>query len=449
MANRDERGVLLIGSYLILSLFLIYSSALTIRTSAQQLGANRTHDQFQAMDLAQAAMEQIREDLYAGAIHRIGMNGDVLGALAWIDSINAGPATNPNFYYNSEANAMAVTLPGGTGTAWVESVTQVDPLNQLSARDVVIQAMADVGGVRRRIRSLYRMDMGMSDIFRYAYFVNNYGWLAQSGSTTIEVYGDVRANGDLAFSGAMGSVKVNGDAYASANPDVINPITNNPATGTIAGDPTQDTGWSTYWANKPQQARPAEELVGPSRPAIAGSNPIYPLGWDSDVPQQAFYPQQAVQDIPYMGDLELYRTMATLHNGGAGSTVSFRNIGADGTPGTADDYNDSVASNYTASQPLILIGTVANPIVLDGPFVADGDVIIRGVVTGKGSIYAGRNVHVVGSITYNKPLTWLKVERDTATGRLKETLNGTFLGTVCTNGTYITPTGTVPIGCAP
>lgn len=447
MRARDERGVLLIGSYLILSLFLIYSSALTIRTSAQQLGATRIHDTFQALDLAQAAMEQVREDLYAGVQFRSGMSGDVLGALDWLDDIDTGSATNPNFYYTAENAALEVDLPSGSGSAWVESIDMVDPMNQLSPRDVVIQSVAEVGGVRRRIRSLYRVDMGVSDVFRYAYFVNNYGWLTQSGSTSIEVYGDVRANGDLMFSGTMTSFKVNGDAYASQNPNVINPITESAATGDITGDPSQATSWSNYWSNKPAAARPSQKLVSNSSPAIQGSDPTYAQGWESDVPQQSFYENQAVQDIPYMGDLELYRTMATAHKSGAGSTVSFRNVGSDGVPGTADDYSQTISSNYASTEPLILIGTTTNPIVLDGPFVANGDVIIRGVVSGKGSIYAGRNVHVVGSITYKKPLQWLKVERDTHTGRLREVSAGTNLGTVCNNGAYVVPGGTVPAGC--
>ena len=48
---------------------------------------------------------------------------------------------------------------------------------------------------------------------------------------------------------------------------------------------------------------------------------------------------------------------------------------------------------------LILEGTDANPIVLDGDIYVSGDVIIKGVVKGRGAIYAGRNMYVAGKLT--------------------------------------------------
>lgn len=58
---------------------------------------------------------------------------------------------------------------------------------------------------------------------------------------------------------------------------------------------------------------------------------------------------------------------------------------------------------------LILIGTPDNPINLDGDIFAKGDVIIRGPYTGKGAIYAGRNLYIVGDVYLHdsaKPAQW-------------------------------------------
>jgi hypothetical protein len=50
-------------------------------------------------------------------------------------------------------------------------------------------------------------------------------------------------------------------------------------------------------------------------------------------------------------------------------------------------------------------------------------VVIKGVVTGRGTIYAGRNVHVVGNLTYlnppkwEKPLTDMKAAKDANLGK--------------------------------
>ena len=60
------------------------------------------------------------------------------------------------------------------------------------------------------------------------------------------------------------------------------------------------------------------------------------------------------------------------------------------------------------SSPVTLAGTASDPIVLSGPVVIEGDIAIKGYVTGRGTIYAGRNVHVIGDLTYKNPPSWPK-----------------------------------------
>lgn len=57
---------------------------------------------------------------------------------------------------------------------------------------------------------------------------------------------------------------------------------------------------------------------------------------------------------------------------------------------------------------VILIGTWDFPIIIDGPVVFDSDVWIRGFVSGRGTIYAGRNIHIIGDINYKNPPYWPK-----------------------------------------
>ena len=47
-----HRGFILISSYLLLSLFLTYSSLLSVRTLSQRLATDHFRDQLQALDLA-------------------------------------------------------------------------------------------------------------------------------------------------------------------------------------------------------------------------------------------------------------------------------------------------------------------------------------------------------------------------------------------------------------
>ena len=82
-------------------------------------------------------------------------------------------------------------------------------------------------------------------------------------------------------------------------------------------------------------------------------------------------------EMPNLSDLSQYETEALT----AGSSIS---IG--GTPMTNAVFGDEGGETGN----LYLIGTAADPIVLDGPVVVQGDVIISGHVTGQGAIYAGR-----------------------------------------------------------
>ena len=55
---------------------------------------------------------------------------------------------------------------------------------------------------------------------------------------------------------------------------------------------------------------------------------------------------------------------------------------------------------------VVLIGTWDFPITIDGPVVFESDVIIRGFVSGRGTIYSGRNIHIIGDISYRNPPYW-------------------------------------------
>jgi hypothetical protein len=486
-----NRGFLLLSSYLVLSLFLVYSGALAIRTISQQVVADRLHNRLQALDLAQAAMEQLREDLYlffSTEIYQLQYGGDAVRALAWLDALNPlnplpldrpfllpevqGVVDGPTPL--SEASPRRSILPVGSGQAWIVSVTPLDQAAILSPRNVTIEATATVGPVTKRIRATYQIALGVSDIFRYAYFMNNYGWMDVRGTNRVKIFGEVRANGDLDFTsdvvwgGQLPKIVLNGDIYAAANPDLINPITGLPTTGDITGDPGQtsswDSPWDEYWYDhyKERRTRPTQRLTAASQPAIGGAPLLLPegQGWESDVPEQKKAEAQPVEDIPYLGNLSLYKDLATEYNSGAGSTLTYLDAGADGIYGNGDDVQRTVSAIYAGpngtagdgddTTPLVLVGTQSSPIVIDGPIVIPGDVIIVGNVSGRGTVYVGRNVHLLGSVIYTDPPVWPDLERDLASGQIRDLVGGGIysnLGTVCNDGTYFAPGKVVSGGC--
>jgi len=474
----DNRGFVLISSYLLLFLFLIYSNALTVQTMTQRTVADRARDQLQATNLAQGAVEQLTDEFYqflATSIYQLAYQGDAIKTMQWLDQLGQSIVSSANppspLFVLADRNADGVitaedmvsgqldgtaanprltSLPPGNGTSWLASITSLNPADPLATRRVTLLGEATIGGVTKRIRAVYDIELGMSDIFRYAYFVNNYGWFDVGGSNKLFVRGEVRANGDLTFSGKTSQIQVNGDLYAAKNPQLINPVTKQPAVGTITGDPAESATQSAYWtacATDPcgtDVARPTQKVTFPGQPAIGGSQRVLPYGkgWDSDNPNQKRFAAQSTQPIPYLGNLTFYKSLALQK----GSKLTYYN--------SATKKTQTINAVYTSNDPLVLVGTASKPIVLDGPVVVPGDVIIKGYVQGRGTIYAGRNVHVVGELKYVQPPQWTRLERNQVTGRIAR--QGLWsspsnpesnLGTVCNNGTYVAPGNPLPSGC--
>ena len=465
-----NRGFVLISSYLILSLFLVYSSTLSIRMLGQRLTADHFRDGLQALDLAQGASQQLQERFHEFLTSEIYQNyyaGNAISALEWLDSLGEvlsgdKPKEKDQLLFDldgndardatSSDNAFPVlglpTIRTATdATAWLVSITNPGG-GMLDPRRVTIEAVGRVGTMTKRIRTTYQVGLGMSDIFRYAYFLNNYGWMDAQGNVLI--HGEVRSNGDLRFSG---NVTVNGDLYASENSDVHDPTDPESSTsqGLILGDPYEWSaleywGIKNTWGGQWKGARPNKRLVLDGQPTIAGDAGILPYGYGYET--QDKFQEQPMHPMPYLGDLSIYKKIAK----------NFKNPGPDGQLGTPDDttgstlvyYNTAtgvvdgmtrtINEKYENNEPLVLVGTASNPIEINGPVVAKGDVIIKGYVKGQGTIYAGRNIHVVGDVTYLSFPEWPTLERNSATGEIRAKMSSgstVDVGSVCADGTVL------------
>jgi len=110
--------------------------------------------------------------------------------------------------------------------------------------------------------------------------------------------------------------------------------------------------------------------------------------------------------MPDLGDITRYQNLSSGY-------VDNRAAFGDGTANP--DYNVgayvqtwnarlgryvTVTTNGTLSGSTMLIGNSDHPIKIHGPVTISQDVVIKGTVQGQGTIYAGRNVHIVGSVTY-------------------------------------------------
>lgn len=383
----DRRGIALIAVYIMIAVSLIFVVAYFWRSFNEFRFAERQRDETRAYYIAQAGINEVAIDIYQAFRNSPEWqnNRNIVAFQEWFEN----RATLLGNYNNFPAN---VALGGGQYSVILPSQTARGPIIHTS--DGALLKLIGVGEVFSRggvvskvVAVTISYEMRPSPIFDYAYFINNFGWMWGGG---ISVNGDIRSNGNFSFNG---NPTVDGDIYAATNPDLG-------AAGTISGN-SRYWGIPEYYNHVSDRARPTNP-TDPDDP----EGTVYDAGYDGTSNR---YERQEVLDMPYLGDLGTYRQLAQTHNGQVtqGGSVLVDNVysgnGPDGVPGTPDDRS------------IVLIGTEENPVVITGPVVVEGDVIIRGVVSGQGAIYSGRNIHIIGDITYDEPPSWPKPDSDPQT----------------------------------
>lgn len=307
--------------------------------------------------------------------------------LAWFGNFTETSVGSGTFFYalpqNLEENGFSVS-------ARIVSVDQSNITAAYQRSTLRIQSTATgttAGGapVTKTLEEVVEFGLRRSGVFDYAYFVNNYGYIL-GGSCTAN--GDVRSNGDFRVDGLS---YINGHVLAAPNEE-------NGASGRAfvdgGGTPRHMT-IEAYWA----ESKKCDDRSRPSAPPGTDPEADYPMGYDGE---SLLYSYQDSLEMPYLGDLQLYKELAVGHGGtiaqGGQTLVNavFNGTGPSGIS-TAPDKGC-----------ITLFGTKQDPIVIDGPVVIERDVVLSGYVTGQGTIYAGRNVHIIGDVTYVDPPSWEK-----------------------------------------
>ena len=261
---------------------------------------------------------------------------------------------------------------------------------------------------------------GQSHVFDYAYFVNNYGWMSGSG---IVINGDMRANGNVSLSGSV----VNGYVYAAVN-DLLG------VDGAVSlSNSPKIYNASKYRSSVTNRARPtnppsdsydgtwAGGYEAPSSSTTITKNLVSTTG------DYIISEGEDALPMPYVSNMKDYVEYA-IEEGGRLTYPTTTYTDASGTTRTL--AGGTVSAHYSGAGPsgdatladngaLVLVGTQSNPIVISGPVVVDNDVIIKGYVSGQGTIYSGRNIHIVGSIQYVNAPSWSHPDSDPESTREK------------------------------
>ena len=244
----------------------------------------------------------------------------------------------------------------------------------------------------RAVRSTVRYSLTPSEVFDYAYFINNWGWFY---GNTIRSFGNARSNGQFDCAGyaptITGTPIYDSVAWSGSNAN-LNGYNDDNEDGLTDGN---DGGTFAAW-----------DIVGAQN--VQGNG--------GDAPNQHEFLDPI--EMPNLSDLTQYESNAIASN----SSITINGVVVSDAV-----YGDEAGEK----QHLYLVGTTAKPIVLNGPVVVRGDVLISGVVTGQGAIYSGRNVYCPKSVTYkNGPATPRPADNSEASTETWMTANANkdFLG---------------------
>ena len=216
-------------------------------------------------------------------------------------------------------------------------------------------------------RTTVRLSMAPSEVFNYAYFLNNWGWLY---GDSITAAGNARSNGQ--FDAANFRPTVTGQPMYDLVED---------NGGSISLSGYKDDNGDGLFDGNDGGIYSGWDIVNVARVRGNGGQTRNQHDFDEQV------------DMPNLSNLGMYEQIAL----GRNATIRIGGVvQAAGVVGDAPGER----------QNLYLVGTAANPIVLNGPIVVRGDVIIHGHVTGQGAIFAGGNIYCPNSIQYvNGPST--------------------------------------------
>ena len=375
---------------------------------------------------AQSAIEQAKNEIQAGFKAFVGVGTAVkvdpkqATSYNWFDKVSAdrktiGVGTKKTVTLQSPvvfgAGTSACTVYVGIGRH-IEHETN-DAVAELPIVATGVYTYPDGLRVTATIQERVYFATGQSEVFNYAYFVNNYGWM---NGSSITINGDMRANGNVSLTGST----VNGFVYAAKNDEVG-------AAGTVTTSSAKIKGQSSYRSSCGNRARPdfadyatkgaydapkSDQTISAPRYDTKGNLTSGTAAATSGKPIL-----NALADpipMPFVSDLADYVEYARERKGTlyapaysyTDSLSATHSVAAKSVSAHYDGVGPSENAALADKGSIVLYGTQTNPIRIDGPVVVDGDVIISGYVTGQGTVYAGRNIHIVGDVKYVKAPSW-------------------------------------------
>jgi hypothetical protein len=375
---RSQKGAALLIALGILAM-LSFIGIATVTTSSIDISISGSDKRAtQALYLAEAGLERASYGHLWGGFYDESLS-PMVDLFSWLESQQGVSVYSSERLGSQGSYSVSVTSVTDPGT--------VEPFAE--CREVTLESVGRVAGgsETRTVRETFRMGTLPAGVFDYGYFMNHFGWFAGFPSGKAVINGNVRTNGH--FDVLSGYVTING----------------NPRYDQFSGAATDHGGVYSGGYVKPSSGQGYKGMAqyAENRHSYGGA--------DSGPTDPAVIPMPNLNDA---GDAdgdgnvqELNPYYLRLANGELGSDAGRVGIDAngDGTLQTKEViFSGTYGDDRRETGNVILSGTKKKPILVEGPVVVTGNLVIKGKVSGQGAFYVGRNTYVADDITYlNSP----------------------------------------------
>jgi hypothetical protein len=363
---RREEGFALITALVVLIMLTVLGMAAVLTASRDIDIAGSQKRASRAFYLAEAGIEHVRKDIV-----EVGFVDDGLSPMhnvfSWLDGLVG------------DTLIADCSLSAGTYTVVVVDVIDrgtVAPFT--SCRDIHLTSIGidHANNETRTIEFVDRVGLVPTDIFNYAYFMNHFGWMSGFGSGNLIVNGNAKANGHMHL--LAGHWTVNGNPRY----DIFTGLAQDDGGAYAHGYVITNGTWHGMAAN-PINRHDQDPFT-----RMPNLNDSGDSDGDGNVQEISPYYEELARGL--YPDSPMGRVGVDANGDG---TLQASEILFEGVLG--DDPGEK--------QNIYIEGTAAAPILVEGPVVVRGDLIISGVVSGHGSFYTGRNVHVPKNLQYLDP----------------------------------------------
>ena len=390
--ERKNEGFVLTGVLMLLLIATLVGGAFLFSARNSFAAVDKWRERDDCLSAIQSGIELREYVLYLSLTNGVSIN--MLDPLA--NKLNQ--AWTNTYVNNWSTDPSTVCITGTTSSGSVTKNTN----NNTAVVTITNTAWTKLGTTTRKVREVItytysppgqELGGGDSTVFDNAFFIDNIGLFS---GVNCDFNGDVFANKDMDLK--FSSMKVNGDSYAAG----VN----------LSKQLYKCQAWPAYGTQSYGNAADFSQRVRPAEHTdynTSNTNTYWPQGYKGSI---TFYDHQPVKEMPYIGPLSEYQAFAIANTGSvsgvysvsATGVLSNRNMTTLAVWGDGVGENAGIGTNDTGC--LILIGTTNNPIRLNNIVVATGDIYIKGYYTGQGTLYAGRNIYVIGDLKAVHPPTW-------------------------------------------